>query len=824
MPDNTETLVYINAPTLDNADECTFIRNNDFLYATTGDTERGDTANLVLYEKLIEKDCYDPLSAPDVPRNTFNPGRWAANGTEASSAGDYFIGNGVQVTAKAFNIGKLTKLKFRFFEKGSIDDESQRLITAKNLEDCTTPEEIIAALSNKEKNPGFVPKIAIFAPHFNNNYNDGYTYITDAIIDTETLPTEEDDWFAYIPENDFYVTAEMTKSLKCGIAFVFYTNEYDWEGVFEKNAFYTLQGNSNSIRNKATNISDKRICARSVPRGALDNVSYIIGDTTNTNIGISSGQNRLIEFAYCMEIDLVNEYLKDNSDNHHLDLLDVQDINQLRYSAPHVQTEDYDIKLGAAHECFISHESVTRNNAINCERKKIHSVTVPFKYSSDENDYVVSAMKGNHFSTPYGGLLHTNRQILVTTDVDENGEPINWVRSENIIAYSYFEENMLYTFTFSTPIIYKNNGVFIKAAIALDANGNEESGKNTIGIKVSKKGDDFYSFSPDDYVKFTNSPNTKIRCTANINILFDYSLRKEWFDYVEKIESDIETNNTYITEINNNITEINNDITEINNLYNEHIDETHLTTVKTYESFLEDRITFSWLELCTNHATPLSGILDSVTVYMSDNQWTAYEDAAYLCIYEKNEDNIFVKKAVSTNSLTPRRGVPEKWKFDNVELSGKHLRVGLLSTPEDSFGELGTNPQPNVSLQTNAITNNTGWDGECYICNNKGARVNLSAPMDFHLDRFGTIENDIENIENNINNINQNINNIEGDVENIENEILNIQNNFNSFTDALSKQINIGKWRIYINEEGNLIIDTEAMAAAGKSIIFKEIV
>jgi hypothetical protein len=844
MPDSTETLVYINAPTLDNADECTFVRNNDFLYATAGDKNRGNSANLVLYDKLINTDFYDPLLGPDIPRNTFNSGLWALQGSEAASAGDYHIGNGAQINVKCFNTGKLNKLQFKFFEKESINNEIQTLIKAKNLEDCNTPEEILLALSDYTKNPGFVTKVGIFMPRFVDNEQRGFIYTTDAIIDLENLPTDSQEWFTYNIEEELYITSQMATSLKCTLAVVFFTNEFNWNNTFVKGEVYSLQGEVSgvkSIRNEAydnytvdgVRVNRKAICSRSVPRGALDNCSYIIGDTNSTNEGITCGQNRLIEFKYLMEVDLVNEYLKDNSENHHLNMLDIQNLNQIRYSAPFVNSS-YETKLAAINQCYISDTSITRNNNISCINKKIHSIVVPFKYSSDTNDYVAQNVKGNYFNSTIGGLLHTNRQLLVATEVNELGEPINWKRSENIIAYSYFEENMLYSFTFAEPLIYRGNGVYIKAARPV----NESSGADNFAVKVKVlDNNSYYSFNDSDYVYFSNSSNTKSNCTPDIRILFDYSSKKEWFDYIESrqifTQDKIESNNDYITQVIENNT----------------------TIINTYTDYISDRITYKWAEFCESHSMPLKGTLYKVGVMMSSNQWTNYENPVYLGIYEKNEDDIFVKKAVSVNSLIPRRATIEDWYFDYIKLSGKNIRIGLLASPDDILANLGET-QNNPSIQTNAITGNSGYDGECYVCDDRSSRRDFSAPMQFFFDSALDIkdsiaelqtsinevktelENNINNIVNTQNEINTNINNNISNISNTQNEIkntlnefkietesniLNIQNELSEIKQSIGDKLNLGKWRIYTDEAGNLIIDTEALAAAGKSIIFKDI-
>ena len=824
MPDSTETLVYINAPTLDNTDECTFVKNNDFLYATAGSEGRGDTADLVLYEKFIQSGCQDPLTAPDVPRNTFIPGRWAEQGHEAGSAGDYFIGNAVQVTAKAFNVGKVTQLKFRFYDKNTIKLDTQTLIKAQNLEDCTTKEEIIAALSDNTKNPGFVPKVALFSPIFTDGKWSGFKYICDAIIDTDNLPAEEDDWFVYNVEEDFFITPEMTTALRCGVAFVFLTNQYSsWDNVFNKNTVYTLQGASPTLRNKAADALEKHICARSVPRGSLDNVSYIVGDTTSTTEGLDSGQNRLIEFAFCMDVDLVSEYLKENAENHHLNLLDMINLNQIRYSAPYIETNDYETKLAAISECYVSHDSISRNNKIDCDKKKIHSISIPFKYSPNDSDYITSTMRYNQFATPTGGMNHTNRQIEISTEVNAQGEPINWIRSENIVSYSYFEEDMVYTFTFDRPIIYNNVGIFIRG---VQVQG--ESGKPAIGIKVAKNDDGYYRYNSSDYVKFTNSSSTKTPCTPNVDILFDYALRKEWFDLVEKTQKD--NADTLLQLIQNNTISIELLAELVNNNYKYLLEliEKNTTVVNTYITFLEDRIKFKWVELCENHSNPAKGKLYKASIHMSSNQWDAYSDPVYLCIYEKNDEGVFVKKAVSTNSLIPRRNTIESWSFQSVELTGKALRVGLLANPNDELAELGQ-PQLNPSLQTNAITQDHGYDGNCYVCNDNGVRQNFSCPIDFYFGGLDimdfdeiletinnilkeidniwkyirnldieneeinqTIQNiidNITNITNEITNIKQDITNIKQDITNIEQDITNVTNEFNTKVENIEQNI-----------------------------------
>ena len=134
------------------------------------------------------------------------------------------------------------------------------------------------------------------------------------------------------------------------------------------------------------------------------------------------------------------------------------------------------------------------------------------------------------------------------------------------------------------------------------------------------------------------------------------------------------------------------------------------------------------------------------------------------------------------------------------------MRYWIFLLSDDILAELGES-QPNPSMQTNAITGETGYDGECYVCNDNGVRQNFCCPMSFTFNDIVNIKNDISNLEENITNINQNITNINQTITQISQ--LGI--------------LNLGKWRIYVNDNGDLVIDTEALALAGKSITFKDI-
>jgi hypothetical protein len=579
-------------------------------------------------------------------------------------------------------------------------------------------------------------------------------------------------------------------------AFFFFPNSDNWrssnnktiEEVFTPSRTFSPQNLRDIIGNGD---SDRTVAMRSVPRGSLDGSSYVYAPTTGTGDGTRNGQNRLIELEYCIETDLVNEYLGDNAEKHHLDIKEVQELNTLRYSAPLSPDKSWTEKKAAVNRVYISHNSLSRNGAIDIIGKEIKSIRIPFKLGS-ESDYLVSGMLQNNMTNRQGGMCHTNRKIHISLD---NGT--TFIESSNYFAYSYFDEHMIYEWFFESENIndlkYSGNGIFIKAAPPSGENGSEN-----FALNLYKKDEKYYAYSSEDLVDTTNGNYRNINATADIKVIFNYIQRGEWFDYIETKENDT------LIEVKN-----------INDYINEHsyIINSFYTTQHTYTRYINDRIGFKWVELCPAHSLTLKGELKRVDVVTSSNQWTAYTNPVYLCIYEKNDENVFVKKAVSTNSLTPQRASIASWTFDNVLFEGKPIRVGYILEPEDTLAELGET-QPNPSMQTNAITGETGYDGECYVCNDSGVRQNFGCPMSFTFTNIVNIKNDISDLQENTTTINQNIADINQSISNINQTINNI---------SQSGILNLGKWRIYINDNGDLVIDTEALASAGKSITFKDI-
>jgi hypothetical protein len=536
MPDSTETLVYINAPTLDNTDECAFVKNNDFLYVTAGDKNRGDTADLLLYNKLIELNCHSSLDEPDLSRITFKSGVWAqpsGSDDRPAEGGDYHINGAVRVKCQIFKTGKLETLRFRFFEKTGYALNSEKetnfspaLIRPSSLDD-----------------PNIVGRIVIFAPNIVDNRQNGWLFGATASL--TSYPSQGDnitpeDWFTYKFDNDFVINAEMLRYDNNTFTIAFIPNNasssyvedllnrtrivngVETERIYEDSDFRRMVGND------ANFTSTNTVLMRSIPRGSIDAVSYVIAPTgTDTNNGTKNGQNRLIEFEYCINTDLVDEYLGENSEKHHLDIKEAQELNTLRYDAPLCSPIGYEVINTAATSAFISDESITRKGSINMIGKQISSIRIPFQLK-ENNDYLVNSMRYNNILTRHGGMSHTNRDLLISLD---NGE--TWIRSSNYLSYSYFNERMNYEWKFEADdpnlLRYRGNGIKIKADKPLTDN----AGADNFAFEIYRFGSDYYAYSQNDRVDSTNGAYKNLVATPNIKVKFNYTERGEWFDYIE---------------------------------------------------------------------------------------------------------------------------------------------------------------------------------------------------------------------------------------------------------------------------------------------------
>jgi HAD superfamily hydrolase (TIGR01509 family) len=114
-----ESYVYIDAPSLDNADRCAFLVNDSFKYVVAG--QGSDVAQFPLYEKFLSSNELNRMTdLSDLMRTDFIPGKVASNSESTTIGGDYALGNTCIINAKNFKVGRLTGFKFRLYKKGEI--------------------------------------------------------------------------------------------------------------------------------------------------------------------------------------------------------------------------------------------------------------------------------------------------------------------------------------------------------------------------------------------------------------------------------------------------------------------------------------------------------------------------------------------------------------------------------------------------------------------------------------------------------------------------------------------------------------------------------
>ena len=119
----SESYVYIDAPSLDNSDQSKFLLDTDLQIVQAGDESKGSVAKFPLYEKFLSTEWNTALSYNSLARTEFRPGIWAARGENVENGGDYCKGNVAKVYSRIFSLGRLLKLKVRFYNKGEITGE-----------------------------------------------------------------------------------------------------------------------------------------------------------------------------------------------------------------------------------------------------------------------------------------------------------------------------------------------------------------------------------------------------------------------------------------------------------------------------------------------------------------------------------------------------------------------------------------------------------------------------------------------------------------------------------------------------------------------------
>lgn len=522
----SESYVYIDAPSLDNSDRCSFLVNNNLGFAIAG--EGDDTAQFALYNKfLANNEVNRMIDLSDLIRTNFIPGSVASNSESTSVGGDYAIGNTCKIFARNLKVGRLRGFKFRLYEKSEI--------TADNRSEAFEHSIVSSYLSA-------APRIAIYAPIFNNNgtvadswKRVAYAAYTTSDADGNGIYKIEGSGFIEIP-------GKWLTTNNCSLVISF-LNSLEAEGV-----------ESGNFNNGNFRIPDGHtVGLRGLPRPSSDNSSYICYKAGTTDKR-ESGESRLLDFDYIIDTDLVEEFIGSNSENHHLDMADVKALNCLRYSAPAILADSsYSKKIGTTRWSSLSYikisdKTITRNGKFNLLGQPISLVQIPFTYSESSDFYIDSNNNyGNKGDITDGnGIANTNRKLLIAFETDEKGNP-RWIESDNSLCFSYFPGTLTYTFTFKTTDIdllkYKGKGVWIAARPPAGETGVSNLAFN-VWYKFENGSDKFWAYSETslpqitdeddcDYIDF-NDPLRK-NATPNIKVMFSYFNRSEWFDYIESL-------------------------------------------------------------------------------------------------------------------------------------------------------------------------------------------------------------------------------------------------------------------------------------------------
>lgn len=521
-----ERHVYIDAPTLDNSDRCSFIVNDDLGYAVAGIDS--DAVQFALYSKFTNSgEVNRMLDLSDLMRTHFISGLVASNSESTSIGGDYAIGNTCKIFARNLKVGRLTGFKIRLYEKSEITAENRR----DTFEHSLVSDYAITA-----------PKIAVYSPVFDDDGSvlSSWKHTANAIYTAR----DADGSGIYMIDNGYIeIPGKWLTTNNCSLVISF-LDSLDAECV--------ESGNFNNGNFRIPN--GYTVGLRALPRPSNDNNSYICYKS-GTAGGRDSGESRLLDFDYIINADLMEEFIGSNSENHHLNIADVKDLNSLRYSTPAILADSsYTQKIGTTAwgsltYIKISDKTITRNGKFNLLGEPINSVQIPFTFSENDNLYI-----GNSVNSSYGnkgdinsnnGIANTNRKLLIAFETDDEGTP-KWVESDNALCFSYFPGTLNYIFTFKTTDIdllkYKGRGVWIAAKPPSGENGAPNLAFN-VWYKHENGSDNFWAYSSSstpeiideecDYIDF----NTSLRknATPNVKIMFSYFKRSEWFDYIESL-------------------------------------------------------------------------------------------------------------------------------------------------------------------------------------------------------------------------------------------------------------------------------------------------
>lgn len=484
-------------------------------------------------------------------------------------------------------MGRLTLLFFKFFNHTNIEAEdawTNPIFTP--MEYDAAPSRICVLGNPKETDGGYKGdkwhkyeignKITLETAKNMGLYESDYNSLID------------DNWICYQLENNgIQITSTLSQSLETSFVYLFEPNgsswlndisdtrEYDWEEIRRE----LIGGENGTVTdgtgsNIAVGSKHNNLIMRSLPAKPSDPRSFVANELWRA-VGLTRGLNRIIEHKIFAVADIVQEFLGDNNEKHHITPDEKTDMSLLKYYGPQIIVPSWregnvthsKKQIIAAEKVTISHNSITKYGLINLVGTPVSAVSIPFLYSADGADYLggsQGASKSGYL--PNGnGLCQVERILRISFDGGKT-----WVASDNTAMWPYVIDPCIINYTFNnTPkekLIYQGQGIQIQglakayatneATKALFESGQPISldtniGEITLGSHIYLKQDNsIYNFSPDDIIllrekddyNIQQASSNSIMGTPEIKILFNYAKRAEWFDTLNSYTADIVRN------------------------------------------------------------------------------------------------------------------------------------------------------------------------------------------------------------------------------------------------------------------------------------------
>lgn len=481
---------------------------------------------------------------------------------------------------------------------------------------------------------------------------------------------------------------------------------------------------------------------------------------------------------YTLEIDIVNDHIVSNYNTYHSSKEEASELGLLKYNAPFIPPS---LKSTERNVCFkefrITHNNLTRNNKFNIKNNKITEILIPFNatktwYDNKFKNYYTNGIDGDSENDDAPRFTPMYLEIAL----EEPTENTKWYRSDYAVSQNAqrrtdlpssqtTDENIttLWRWTFNNePIEYtSNNGIWCRV----------------VNASISQKDKSLNQLCISYY------PNA-IASTEGLEPVVEESTYGNANSGISFTDSASDVAGFYFIAPNDGV---------LNNI--------HLYCNNTANN---GRIAWITIEKQGNNSLSRTSSINEAT-------WAPNKEVIYNFdnfILEKNQKYmIFITNTKSTNPRDRVGNNKLKITNNNSNPSDLYRKNNLYGVAYNSINasEMGNNKQVAFLLNmtenkypssdyivASYTTQTVNGANITYTENNETLYIVPPVKVLFdyklRLDWFECIDNLLENTV----------------------SIPNIQ---------VEDKLSIGNWRIYVNEDGNLSIDTKEMANQDKSFI-----